>query len=72
MSTKRLLEQRVDNRSSNDDLKRSINTLPTSSPQNPAQNPFIVGRKPSQKFVNASGRARGIQRDRSRASAAVS
>jgi hypothetical protein len=48
MATRRLQEQRVDNRSSNDDLKRSINTLPTSSPQNPAPNPFIVGRKPAQ------------------------
>jgi hypothetical protein len=48
MTTKRLVEQRVDNRSSNDDLKRSINTLHTSSPKNPAPNPFIVGRKPSQ------------------------
>jgi hypothetical protein len=48
MATKRLQEQRVDNRSSNDDLKRSINTLPTSSAQNPAPNPFIVGRRPSQ------------------------
>jgi hypothetical protein len=47
MTTRRLQEQRVDNRSSNDDLKKSINTLPTSSPQNPAPNPFIVGRRPS-------------------------
>jgi len=48
MTTRRLQEQRVDNHSSNDDLKRSINTLPTSSSQNPAPNPFIVGRRPSQ------------------------
>jgi hypothetical protein len=48
MSTKRLIEQRSDNRTSNDDLKRSINTLPTSSAKNPAPNPFIVGRKPAQ------------------------
>jgi hypothetical protein len=47
MSTKRLIEQRVDNGSSNDDLKRSINTLPTSDPKDPAPNPFVVGRKPS-------------------------
>jgi hypothetical protein len=54
MSSKQLLEQRVDNLSSNDDLKRSINTLPTSSPQNPAQNPFIVGRKLSQSGANGT------------------
>jgi hypothetical protein len=48
MASKRLQEQRVDNHSSNDDLKRSINTLPTSSPQNPAPNPFVVGRRPTQ------------------------
>lgn len=47
MSTKILIKQRANNRTSNDDLKRSINTLPTSSPENPALNPFIVGRKPS-------------------------
>jgi|HubBroStandDraft_4_1064222.scaffolds.fasta_scaffold27404_3 hypothetical protein len=54
MATKRLQEQRVDNRSSNDDLKRSINTLPTSSTQNPAPNPFIVGRKPVQNGGNGN------------------
>jgi hypothetical protein len=54
MATKRLQEQRVDNRSSNDDLKRSINTLPTSSAQNPAPNPFIVGRRPSQNGGNGN------------------
>jgi hypothetical protein len=48
MSTRKVIEQGADNSSSNDDLKRSINTLPTSSPKNPAPNPFIVGRKPSQ------------------------
>jgi hypothetical protein len=48
MSTKRLIEQHVDNSSSNDDLKRSINTLPTSDPKDPAPNPFVVRRKPSQ------------------------
>jgi hypothetical protein len=47
MGVKRLIEPRVDNGSTNDDLKRSINTLPTSSPKNPDPNPFIVGRKPS-------------------------
>jgi hypothetical protein len=52
MATKRLQEQRVDNSSSNEDLKRSINTLPTSSTQNPAPNPFIVGRKPAQNGGN--------------------
>jgi hypothetical protein len=59
MSTKRLVEQRVDNRSSNDDLKRSINTLPTSSPQNPAPNPFIVGRKPSHGGSNGKQSSKG-------------
>ena len=48
MGVKQLIEPRVDNGSTNDDLKRSINTLPTSSPKNPDPNPFIVGRKPSQ------------------------
>jgi hypothetical protein len=48
MSTKRLIEQHVDNSSSNDDLKRSINTLPTSDPKDPAPNPFVVRRKSSQ------------------------
>ena len=52
MTTRRLQEQRVDNRSSNDDLKKSINSLPTSSPQNPAPNPFIVGRRLSQNDAN--------------------
>jgi hypothetical protein len=47
MSARKLTEQRADNRSSNDDLKRSINTLPTSSSKNPAPNPFVVGQKPS-------------------------
>jgi hypothetical protein len=47
MGTKRLIEQHVDNGSSNDDLKRSINTLPTSDPKDPAPNPFVVGRKPT-------------------------
>jgi len=51
MTLRRLQEQRVDNGSSNDDLKRSINTLPTSSPQNPAPNPFI-DRKPTQSGGN--------------------
>lgn len=54
MSIQKLTEQRVDNRSSNEDLKRSINTLPTSSPKNPAPNPFIVGRKPSQGGTNGN------------------
>jgi hypothetical protein len=54
MTTRRLQEQRVDNHSSNDDLKRSINTLPTSSPQNPAPNPFIVGRRPTQSGGNGN------------------
>jgi hypothetical protein len=54
MTTRRLQEQRVDNRSSNDDLKRSINTLPTSSSENPAPNPFIVGRRPSQNGSNGN------------------
>ncbi len=54
MSTKRLTEQRADNRSSSEDLKRSINPLPTSNPKNPAPNPFIVGRKPSQTGSNGS------------------
>jgi hypothetical protein len=52
MSIRKLTEQRVDNGSSNDDLKRSINALPTSSPKNPAPNPFVVGRKPSQGSTN--------------------
>jgi hypothetical protein len=47
-------DQRTDNRSSNDDLKRSINTLPTSDPKNPAPNPFIVGRKLYQPATNGS------------------
>jgi hypothetical protein len=55
MSTKRLTtDQRVDNRSSNDDLKKSINTLTTSSRENPAPNPFIVGRKFSQGGTNGN------------------
>jgi hypothetical protein len=54
MSSKQPLEQRVDNLSSNDDLKKSINTLPTSSPQNPAKNPFIARRKPSQGGANGT------------------
>jgi hypothetical protein len=52
MTSRRLQEQRVDNHSSNDDLKRSINTLPTSSPQNPAPNPFVVGRTPTRSGGN--------------------
>lgn len=54
MSRSKANDQRVDNRVSNDDLKRSINTLPTSDPKNPAPNPFIVGRKPSQPGSNGS------------------
>jgi len=54
MNSKHLLEQRVDNLSSNDDLKKSINTLPTSSPQNPAKNPFIARRKTSQGGANGN------------------
>lgn len=59
MTTRRLQEQRVDNRSSNDDLKRSVNTLPTSSPQNPAPNPFIVGRRPTQSAGNDNQSSNG-------------
>jgi len=54
MSTKKHIVQRADNRTSNDDLKRSINTLPTSSAKNPAPNPFIVGRKPANKGNESS------------------
>ena len=46
--TKRLIGQRVDNGSSNDDLNSSINALSTSDPNDPAPNPFVVGRKPSE------------------------
>jgi hypothetical protein len=54
MDSKHLLEQRVDNLSSNDDLKKSINSLPTSSPQNPAPNPFVARRKTSQGGANGT------------------
>jgi hypothetical protein len=42
MAFKNLPEQRADYGSSNDDLKRGINTLPTSDPKNPAPNPFVI------------------------------